>query len=607
MIDYTLSNLLLENNERFNNFRNLYYFSPSPMTTDEERGGSTFMPYADYNFSTYFNSFSNKKWRLYTDIDNVHFRLEVKGSGELEFMGIHKRPVGLRIESLGKVRFDSPDEFTTVEFEFPDSEAELLSFKLVTFDFVTIKSGCYYSKIDPAMLHDVHLAIATTTFKKEEYVTANIDLFKNQIRGCSEPIAEHASMIVVDNGKTLDAEELSGDGVYVFPNKNVGGSGGFARGMIEALRLDDHVTHVLIMDDDVEFSAESIRRTYTLLTLVNDEYAEAFVSGAMFSLGAQQIQIEDIGYADAQGEFGAVKPQWNMDLINDILRNEDDLPHRTNMYAAFWYCCIPRTTIEREGLPLPLFIRYDDAEYGQRCAPKFMTMNGINVWHEDFVDRYSPFYERYCGMRNCLIIQATTGVCPGVDYMKWKFHENFKREIKKFNYGSAELLLDAVEDFLRGPEFIAQNRCEQILKAESAKVEKFVDLDSLDLTGMSLDRLEVSKGRTPMQRSIDAFTYNGQRLLPPFFQKKQPIAVRDDPNEYAGMRYRFRNRVLVVNRLDTKGVWRTKDKKKFDYLIRRYKAITKDYEKRHKEVEARYAAARDWLTSQEFWLEYLDC
>ena len=95
-------------------------------------------------------------------------------------------------------------------------------------------------------------------------------------------------MLVIDNGRTLDAETLSGDGVRVFPNKNVGGAGGFARGMIEAMRLEKPATHVLLMDDDVQISTESLKRTYQLLSIVNDEYKDSYVSGAMMSYERQK-------------------------------------------------------------------------------------------------------------------------------------------------------------------------------------------------------------------------------------------------------------------------------------------------------------------------------
>lgn len=50
------------------------------------------------------------------------------------------------------------------------------------------------------------------------------------------------------------------------------------------------------MDDDVEVSPESILRTYNLLRIVNDEYAEAFVSGAM-------LNIEDTHNCEGRHRF----------------------------------------------------------------------------------------------------------------------------------------------------------------------------------------------------------------------------------------------------------------------------------------------------------------
>jgi len=39
--------------------------------------------------------------------------------------------------------------------------------------------------------------------------------------------------------------------VQLIPNKNVGGSGGFARGLVEALQENTY-SHFLFMDDDIE-------------------------------------------------------------------------------------------------------------------------------------------------------------------------------------------------------------------------------------------------------------------------------------------------------------------------------------------------------------------
>ena len=109
-------------------------------------------------------------------------------------------------------------------------------------------------------------------------------LFKRELLSLGDEIARSLTVHVVDNGRSLDVEGLSGGGVFIHPNPNVGGSGGFARGMIESIHQKVKPTHVLLMDDDVSVSPESIRRTYALLSIRREAYIDAFVSGAMLKL-----------------------------------------------------------------------------------------------------------------------------------------------------------------------------------------------------------------------------------------------------------------------------------------------------------------------------------
>lgn len=604
MVEFKLANIMLEKTDRFFNFTNLYLFT-TVFPSFDDNNACVFPPFASLDFASYYNSFSNKKWRRYTAIDNVHFRMDIKGSARIDFFDVKLLDIGLHRQLFATIEVHN-DCFAPVEFEFPETDAELVAFRISTLSDVACRNGYYYTLVDESRIRDVHLAISTTTYKKEEWIKANVQLMNDDVFHCEDACAGNVSMIIIDNGNTLDSSELTSEYVHVFPNKNVGGAGGFARGMIEAKRLNCPVTHVLVMDDDVSISSESIKRTYNLLSLVSDSYLDAFISGAMFSLGDQSIQVEDIGFADYNGNFGPVKTRKNMNILYDIVKNEDDLPPRENMYAAFWYCCIPMTTIEHKGLPLPLFIRYDDAEYGMRCNPRFMSMNGINVWHMDFTDRYNAFYERFCGTRNALIIQATSGVCKSLDFFEKKFNENFKRELKKFNYGSAELLLDAVDDFLRGPECIAVEQCEKVLKRESAKTEKLKPIEEIDFRGISLTNLNSKSKRGEITRFLDAITWNGQRFTPSMLKIKQPVAVRFDPNEYAGTRFHFRENVLSVDRLQKHGFFSRFDKKAFDALYKRYKKTMKEYRQNHEKVEKMYAANREYLVSEEFWKSYLN-
>lgn len=154
----------------------------------------------------------------------------------------------------------------------PRTDKQVVGFVLQAREAICLKRGVYYTMVDESQVNPVVLALCTTTFKKEDYIIPNIEMVKEEIIASDEPIASHFQMFVIDNGQTLDGEALSTDQVHVIPNKNVGGSGGFARGMMEAMASDTGVTHVLLMDDDVSVSTESIKRTFNLLSLCKGKY-----------------------------------------------------------------------------------------------------------------------------------------------------------------------------------------------------------------------------------------------------------------------------------------------------------------------------------------------
>ena len=59
-------------------------------------------------------------------------------------------------------------------------------------------------------------------------------------------------------------------------------------------------------------------------------------------------------------------------------------------YNAWWMCLIPRSVAEDLGLPLPLFIKWDDAEYGLRARSRgyrTATVPGIAIWHMSFLEK----------------------------------------------------------------------------------------------------------------------------------------------------------------------------------------------------------------------------
>lgn len=609
MIDYRLCNVLMSDGNRTNDYPDLYYKQKKPIGVEDGQFRFSQPSYSKYDFATYFNAFSFQKWKRYTVIDNVWIRIVARGSFRVEFTEYRATQAAPKRDVVADRKYDF-DDYGVVDFEYPaDTDAALLAFEITTFSMLDVKEIYYYTKIDESKLRDVELAVATTTFQKEDFILPNIELVKREVLGCDEPIAGHFTFHVVDNGRTLDKEALEGSGVFIHPNPNVGGAGGFTRGMIEAMEQEHKATHVLLMDDDVQISPESLKRTYNLLTLVNDEYVDAFLSGAMLSYEKQDEFYEDIGYVRHYGVYGPVKNHADLSRLEDIVRLETVQSKRGNKYAGWWYCCIPMTSIDKYGLPLPLFIRGDDAEYGNRCSKHFITLNGICIWHLTLAYKFRAAFERYQVPRNSLIAQATTGIYQDVDFIR-NFKDNVQLDLKTFNYDAVELSLQAIEDFMKGPDFIKQADGSALIKELTKKNDKLLPIDQIDeyvIDSVEFDPqfLYQPQNRTFFQRAFDYLTVNGHRFVPKFMLKDDVAVIPYDGWYYAPNQIRRHTKLLSVTRDGREALYRTMDRARFKPLYKRYKKDLALYERNKKSIDEAYSNARKELTSVEFWKHYL--
>lgn len=614
------ANILLETNPRSVAYPALYCRSNRPVVFDKLIHEWKMYDAGTFDFSTYFNSLSVMKLKRYTRATGFTLHLELKGAAceVLQTMGDAFAHDPIPVEGASK-KLEASTNWQTVDLPLTvTDDMVIVGFIIKTEGTVSIRNSYYELDVD-GELNDVELVLSTTTFKKEAFIERNIDLVKNQIIGSNDSIADHFHMYVMDNGRTLDAEKLSGDRIQVIPNDNVGGAGGFTRGMITAMEQNPKATNILLMDDDVAVSPESIKRTYNLLRILKPEHREDMISGAMLNYEIGEDQWEDIGNMTQQGTFAGCKPPLRLTLFEDLIYNEMYTPtkwQRNNMYAAWWYCCIPISVIEKNGLPLPVFVRCDDAEYGIRCKTGFITMNSLCVWHMSFFERYNAAVERYQTTRNTMIAQATCGMAPGADFMR-ELHNNIRLELKKFGYANAELCLDAFEDFLKGPSFIKKpGQAEQSFMAANRNKEQLVDFATLqaqanqdpELAGFDIkeiDRqlIEGDKPRSLPERLEDLITDNNQRYI-----KKDGTGYAVIPLQgwlYPAGAIRGKHKLVVLDWYNRKGTIRAKDVKRYQQIKKRYARDLKYYKANIERIRKEYAEARSELTSLEYWKNYL--
>ena len=144
------------------------------------------------------------------------------------------------------------------------------------------------------------------------------------------------------------------------------------------------------------------------------------------------------------------------DLARHPLRDTGWLHRRIDVdYNAWWLCLIPRAVAERVGLPLPLFIKWDDCEYGLRAAGAgypTVTLPGVGVWHMSFADKDEQSdWRGYFLVRNRLVVAALhAGARRPLRLIASLLRHAFGR-LLLLEYSSLALQHRAIHDFLAGP------------------------------------------------------------------------------------------------------------------------------------------------------------
>ena len=559
------------------------------------------------DFGRYLNVISMEKWKKYTFAKNFKLKLTVCGKAYLEVYEMTKNSFSVVNTVTMTANIDAPiaQEFI---FDIPDSNAPLVGYKITAVEDFAIYSGAVFCEVEDSEISRVKLSLATTTFKKEAFIRKNIALLKKDILE-SDEMKDSIYVHVVDNGRTLNPEEFNCRNLKVTPNPNVGGSGGFAKGMMEALSIEDKPTHVLLMDDDVLILSESLFRTFYLLRIVRPEYKDHFISGAMFDYDKKFRQHEDVGRIRTDSaSFGPVKWNLNMKKPKNLLLNEEQSNwEKDHMYAAWWYCCIPVKFIEQNGLPLPIFVRGDDVEFSIRNKARFITLDGVCIWHVGFGAKFSASMEAYQVFRNGMIIKAVSGVAEETDHLK-VIERFFWHELWRFAYNNAEQLLDVLDDFMKGPEWLASVNSEDVFKAHGAKNEKMIPIEEFPPQYNVLSRCKKKKVYTHMKISLPkrawyAITCNGH-FWPKVFLHKYPEVTACDWYDIPAKNC-MRERLVAVNVNDKTGVLRVRDVKRCKELIKRHKKVIANYKKNHEAVEKQFRDYSEKFRSWEFWQEYL--
>ncbi len=430
-------------------------------------------------FDTYFNGFSIDKWKKYTILDNLQLCLTLQGKLKVTLVSKQRMHGHVVEKVLSETAVDCAKQ-QAWDFAYDIQSAKgMLAFKLEAAQDSIFYSGAYCSTIPDSRLRNIRLGVGICTFRREEYVRKNLKILRSSIlENEGSPLYGRMEVFIADNGRTLETQGMETQGIHIYPNRNLGGSGGFTRALIEMKKSSRHrgITHALLMDDDVVIEPEALAKTYAVLALAKEDYAGAFIGGAMLRLDRQAVQAE-AGAAWNMGFLYSMKAGLELESCEACLLNEVE---ESAEYNAWWYCCFPLEVVTEENLPLPLFIRGDDVEYGIRNMKQLMLMNGIYVWHEPFENKYSSFLEYYI-IRNQLITNAFH--CPefGAGQLNRIMLSHCLREITYYRYKNVDLYLQGIKDFMKGPGWLMAQDGEKLHGKVMQAGYQAVALNELDM------------------------------------------------------------------------------------------------------------------------------
>ena len=242
---------------------------------------------------------------------------------------------------------------------------------------------------------------------------------------------------------------------------------------------------------------------------------------------------------------------------------------------------------------MPLFIHYDDAEYGIRNIKNgLLFINGICVWHPSPVNK-DPFWMIYYNVRNRLITMFSKRI-DRADFDKFIINitKKFILKIIRYEYSDARMMLDGLQDFLRGPNTFVT--LDAVLLHEKLIENKELLFTPEDV-GVSLDRI-IKKRHPNLKKAVIIQVFCN--LLP---ARKKICSIN---LEYYNIPY-FADKVYLYNEKTGKGTINKRNQKEFFRLLFLFLALRRKLKKNFNRMLHDWQAAKPTLTSLSFWEKYL--
>lgn len=569
-------------------------------------------PGAMLRFDSYSNLFNLEKWTRHCGLHDLRLQLHGEGQFELSLYQVTAAEGGPDQDTKQAVNPSGPSapqillqQAVTLSpgaapvIQVPPSAHHtggLVFFTLRALTSAVFHGGSWCSAQAPH--RRPRLALSITTFQREEALAQTVARFCDFLHSRpQDPVlntvsAQELHLFVVDNGNsvTLPADPA----VTLIRNRNMGGAGGFARGLIAARQAG--YSHCLFMDDDAATAMDNIDRSWTFLAYATDPATA--VAGAMISAHAPELLWENGALFDR-----SCKPQFNgVDLRRfdevAVMELASCAPVAANFYGGWWFFAFPLAEVRH--LPFPFFVRGDDISFGLAHTFNTQTLNGVASLQDSFAEKDSPL-TLYLDLRNHLVQhlslpQMDIGRLATLRIALWFA----ARAMVPAHYDTMDALNLALADVLQGPAFFAENADMSERRATVAALRQEEVWRPMPTPPAPRQRINPHSG---WQRMVMKLSLNGH-LLPGFGRLGNhvvlPASQRGHPRALWGAA-----RITYHNAQTGQGYSVRHSKRRALKVLARLAALQLRFWRQYPALKAAYQQAYPDLTTEAFWRQQL--
>ncbi|MGH3301169.1 MAG: glycosyltransferase [Streptosporangiaceae bacterium] len=565
------------------------------------------------SFATYFNAFPASYWRRWTTVTSVTLRIRLAGESRIILYRSTAKGLSHPVETI-TVESDEP---ATVQRTLP--LAPFIDGGWYWFDIVAGPRGTTLIEADWLGLAEHaaagRVSLGITTFNEPDFML-------EQLNTLGEATAIHDvidRIYVIDQGRDkvvkrptfTEATKKLGDRVEVIEQGNLGGSGGFARAMDETVTAG-RASYVLLMDDDVKLEPEGILRAATFADLAR---RPTIVGGHMFSLYDRSLLH---AYAESVESWTwwwgpAPNTKARHDFGRRNLANTPWLHRRADGdYNGTWMCLIPTTVIAEIGLIPPMFIKWDDAEYGVRARDHgipTVSLPGVGSWQVPWDDKDDATdWQAYYHLRNRFVSALLHSPHKAGGGLITESRERQLQALLSMQYSTAALQQLAIEDVLTGPDHLHRELSTKIGQLRELRRQYQDASHEADLESFPPPRRRAPdslKHKTTPTNKLNLLTKAARGTLRQFRAPRPGAAQRPQvalPYQDASWWVLAKlDSALVSSAEGTSAAWLRRDPRLFRTLGLRSLVLHRRLSKRWSKLAAEYRAAAADLNSPQRW------